>query len=263
MKIFDPHVHMYARTTDDYEKMQLAGIEAIIEPAFWLGQPRRRVGSFLDYFEHIAGFEHERAARYGIRQYCTLAMNPREANDRELCAAVLKELPRYLDNPNVVAVGEIGFDMITDAEEDAIRVQLNLARDRKLPVLIHTPHVDKKKGVERTLRILDCMRYPMEMVLMDHNTEDTTGLSKQSGCWAGHTVYPVTKLSPERAANIFQQHGYDKMLVNSSADWGPSDPLSVPKVVQELKRRGVDDRTIEKLVWDNPLAFFSKSGRVK
>lgn len=263
MRIFDPHVHMYARTTDDYEKMALAGIEAVIEPAFWLGQPRRRAGTFFDYFEHISGFEHDRAARYGIRQYCTLAMNPREANDRDLCKAVLAELPRFLDHSNVVAVGEIGFDTITDAEEEAIRAQLALARERKLPVLIHTPHVEKKRGVERTLAILRSMNYDMQKVLMDHNTEETTGLSKASGCWSGHTVYPVTKLSPERAANIFQQHGFDKMLVNSSADWGPSDPLSVPKTIQELKHRGVDDHTIEKLVWDNPLAFFAQSGRIR
>ena len=43
MRICDPHCHMYARTTDDYEKMAAAGIVRILEPAFWLGQPRRAV----------------------------------------------------------------------------------------------------------------------------------------------------------------------------------------------------------------------------
>jgi hypothetical protein len=40
MKFFDPHVHMTSRTTDDYQAMADAGIVALIEPAFWLGQPR-------------------------------------------------------------------------------------------------------------------------------------------------------------------------------------------------------------------------------
>jgi len=263
MRIFDPHIHMYARTTDDYEKMAVAGIEMIVEPSFWLGQPRTRPGTFLDYFEHIMGFEHDRAARHGIRQFVTLSMNPRESNDRELSKAVIRELPRYLDHPNVVGVGEIGFDRITPEEEESFRAQLALARERRLPVMIHTPHVDKKRGVEKSLEVLRDMKFDLDWIDMDHNIEDTTPISKASGCWSGHTIYNVTKLTPERAANIILQHGIEKMMINSSADWGPSDPLSVPKTVLELKQRGMDAAKIQRLVWDNPLAFFSKSGRIR
>jgi predicted metal-dependent TIM-barrel fold hydrolase len=263
MRIFDPHIHMYARTTDDYEQMAVAGIEMIVEPSFWLGQPRTQPGTFFDYFEHIMGFEHDRAARHGIRQFVTLSMNPRESNNVELAKAVLRELPRYLDHPNVVGVGEIGFDRITPEEEESFRAQLALARERKLPVMIHTPHVDKKRGVEKSLEVLRDMRYDLNLIDMDHNIEDTTPVSKASGCWSGHTIYNVTKLTPERAANIILQHGIEKMMINSSADWGPSDPLSVPKTVLELKQRGMDAGQIQTLVWDNPLAFFSQSGRIR
>jgi predicted metal-dependent TIM-barrel fold hydrolase len=254
---------MYARTTDDYERMAVSGIEMIVEPSFWLGQPRRRAGSFLDYFEHLLGFEHDRAARHGIRQFCTLSMNPRESNNREIAKSVLQELPFYLDNPNVVGIGEIGFDRMTDEEEESLRLQLELARERKLPVVIHTPHVDKKAGVERTLKVLRDMKYDLDLIDMDHNIEETTPISRASGCWSGHTIYNVTKLTPERAANIIQQHGVEKMMINSSADWGPSDPLSVPRTALELRLRGVDERQIERLVWDNPLRFFSQSGRIR
>ena len=60
MRIIDPHVHMTSRTTDDYEAMAAAGIVAIVEPAFWLGQPRTQVGSFQDYFASLVGFERFR-----------------------------------------------------------------------------------------------------------------------------------------------------------------------------------------------------------
>ncbi|GIW71084.1 MAG: TatD family hydrolase [Planctomycetota bacterium] len=260
LRIFDPHVHMYARTTDDYEIMALAGIERIVEPAFWLGQPRKRPGTFFDYFEHLLEFETERAAQYGIDHWVTIAMNPREANDEELCRAVLAELPRYLDHPRCVAVGEIGFDRITEAEERALRAQLEMARERGLPVLIHTPHHRKKEGTERTLAVLRDMDYDMDMVLMDHNTEETIGLSQRAGCWCGHTVYPITKLSPERATAILQQYGTRRMLINSAADWGPSDPLSVPKTVREMRRRGFTDEQIAEVVWDNPHRFFARGG---
>jgi len=263
MRIFDPHIHMYARTTDDYEKMAVAGIEMIIEPAFWLGQPRTRPGTFFDYFEHILGFEHDRAARHGIRQFVTLSMNPRESNNVELTKAVLRELPRYLDHPNVVGVGEIGFDRITPEEEESFRAQLALARERGLPVIVHTPHVDKKRGVLESLRVLRDMGIDLAKVDMDHNIEETTPISRAAGCWSGHTIYNVTKLTPERAANIILQHGVDRMLINSSADWGPSDPLSVPKTALELRQRGMAADAIETLVWKNPLAFFSQSGRIR
>lgn len=262
MKIFDPHCHMISRVTDDYEKMALAGVEAVVEPAFWLGEPRKRAGSFYDYFDHISNFERTRAANYLIDHYCAIAVNPRESNNAALRDEVLKEMPKWLERPSVVAVGEIGFDDITDAEETSIRLQFEIARESGLPVIVHTPHVEKLKGTLRTIEIIHDMGFPSSKVIIDHNTEETIAASRESGCWCGHTVYPVTKLSPERAVNILEKHGLDRMLVNSSCDWGPSDPLMVPRTILEMRRRGFSDAEIKKVVWDNPIAFFKQSGRL-
>lgn len=263
MRLFDPHVHMYARTTLDYEAMARAGIERIVEPAFWLGQRRRHAGSFFDYFEHMLEFENKRAAQYGIRQYVALAMNPREANDRPLAEEVLHELPRYLEHPNVVAVGEVGFDSHTPVEEEFFLRQAALAREFGLPLLVHSPHLDKAEGIRRLLQLLFEGGYDMSRVLIDHSVEDTTRDILRAGAWAGHTVYPITKLSPERAARIVLERGFERMMINSAADWGPSDPLMVPHTVEELRARGAPEPEIERLVWDNPIAFFSQSGRIK
>jgi predicted metal-dependent TIM-barrel fold hydrolase len=262
VNLFDPHIHMYARVTDDYERMALAGIRATIEPAFWLGQPRRHAGSFLDYFAHLTGYEVTRAGNFGIELFASLAMNPREANDRGLAREVIAGLRQCLDHPRVVAVGEVGFDDITDAEEEALRAQLELATARALPVIVHTPHRHKRQGVERLIAILRELDYAMDRVVIDHNTEETTGLSLDAGCWAGHTVYPVTKLSPERAVNLLDEFGTERMLVNSSADWGVSDVLSVPKVAREMRRRGYAEADVQRVLWDNPVTLFSRSGRL-
>lgn len=262
MRIFDPHVHMYSRITDDYEKMALAGVEVIVEPSFWLGNPRKHLGTFVDYFDHILEFETQRAAQFGIRHYATLSMNPKEANDRGLTREVLALLDSYLDRPGVVAVGEIGFDLQTEAEEEAIRAQLEMARKKNLPVVIHLPHQHKLKGTLRNIEICKDVGSDPRMILLDHNTEETIPYSRDYGGWCGHTVYPVTKLSPERAANIIAQYGVERMLVNSAADWGPSDPLSVPKTIVELKRRDYPEDRIQQLVWNNPLEFFRQSGRM-
>src|SRR5690606_3565440 len=78
MRIFDPHIHMTSRTTDDYEAMYAAGVRVVVEPAFWLGQPRTTVGSFIDYFDSLLGWEPFRASQFGIRHHCTIALNPKE-----------------------------------------------------------------------------------------------------------------------------------------------------------------------------------------
>jgi uncharacterized protein len=262
LKIFDPHCHMISRTIDDYERMALAGVEAVVEPAFWLGQPRKRAGSFYDYFDHITGFERQRAALFLIEHFATIAVNPRESNDMPLAREVMAEMPKWLESPSVVAVGEIGFDDITDAEEASIRAQFEIARKANLPVLVHTPHVRKLEGTLRTIEIIRDIKFPVDRVILDHNTEETTPVALESGCWCGHTIYPVTKLSPERAVNILEKHGLERMLINSSCDWGPADPLSVPRAVLEMRRRGFSPAEISKVVWENPLQFYRQSGRI-
>lgn len=142
MRIFDPHIHMTSRTTDDYRAMYDAGVRALVEPAFWLGQPRTHPASFADYFDALLGWEPYRAAQFGIRHHCTIGLNPKEANDPR-CTPVLDLLPRYLAKDSVVAVGEIGYDTMTDAEEHAFAAQLGLAVEFGLPALVHTPHRDK------------------------------------------------------------------------------------------------------------------------
>lgn len=262
MRIFEPHIHMYARVTDDYERMALCGIEATVEPAFWLGQPRTSAGTFLDYFSHLLEYEAARAANYGIRLFTSIGVNPREANQEAMANEVLAQIDRFLDHPRCVAVGEVGFDRITPEEERVMRRQVEIALRKKLPIQVHSPHQNKKAGVERTIRVLKEMKVPESMALIDHSTEETTGMIRDAGYWAGHTVYPVTKLSPERAAAIFQTHGMERMMVHSAADWGPSDPLSVPRTVLELRKRGFAAGQIEQLVWTNPRTFFGQSGKL-
>jgi predicted metal-dependent TIM-barrel fold hydrolase len=262
MRLIDPHIHMTSRTTDDYQAMAAAGVVAVVEPAFWLGQPRTSVGTFEDYFGGLLGWERFRASQFGIRHYCTLALNPKEANDPRVAADVVALLPRYLDKDGVVAVGEIGFDDQTPAEEEFFVRQLELARAHDLPALVHTPHRDKKRGTERSLAIVRDLGFPEERVLIDHNNEETLPLVLATGCWAAHSIYPGTKMDEDRMATLVARYGAERILVNSAADWGVSDPLKVPKTVARMRERGIAEETIETIVWRNPLRFFAQSGRL-
>jgi predicted metal-dependent TIM-barrel fold hydrolase len=262
MRFFDPHIHMSSRTTDDYERMAEAGIAAVLEPAFWQGQPRTSVGTFIDYFSSLIGWERFRARQFGIVHVCTLSLNPKEANDDSLAADVLKLLPRYLEKDGVVGVGEIGYDEITDREERVFAEQLEMARTKGLPALIHTPHRDKKKGTERSLAVVREVGIDEGRVLIDHNNEETLPLVKKTGCWAGHSIYPDTKMTEERMVALVQRFGTERIIVNSAADWGKSDPLKVPKTAAALRAAGIGEGAVETIVWGNPVAFFSQSGRL-
>jgi len=262
MNIFDPHIHMTSRTTDDYQAMARAGIVAVVEPAFWVGQPRTHVGTFEDYFLSLVGWERFRASQFGIHHFCTLAMNPKEVNSPELAEGVLELLPLYLEKDGVVAVGEVGFDDMTSEEETYFARQVELAVEFELPVLVHTPHRDKKKGTERSLALVRDVGIDESLVLIDHNNEETLPLVLDTGCWAGHSIYPHTKMDEERMARLVKTYGAERLLVNSAADWGVSDPLKVPKTVDAMRAAGISDAEIETVVWHNPVAFFGQSGRL-
>jgi predicted metal-dependent TIM-barrel fold hydrolase len=253
---------MTSRTTDDYAAMAAAGIAAVVEPAFWLGQPRTHVGSFEDYFLSLIGWERFRAGQFGIRHFCTIALNPKEANQPRLADAVIEMIPRYLEKDGVVAVGEIGYDDVTPAEERAFEKQIALAREHDLPVLIHTPHRDKRRGTERSLDLVRAAGFPVERVLIDHNNEETLPSVLDSGCWAGHSIYPNTKMDEQRMVALVKKFGVHHIIVNSAADWGVSDPLKVPKTAAALRDAGVAVADIETIVWRNPIDFFGASGRM-
>jgi uncharacterized protein len=263
LKMFDPHIHMTSRTTDDYQAMADAGIAAIVEPAFWVGQPRTHVGTFEDYFLSLIGWERFRASQFGIKHFCTMALNPKEANQPALAEGVLDLLPRYLEKDGVVAVGEIGYDDMTEAEDRIFRRQIELALGASLPILIHTPHRDKKRGTERTIAVVKEMGIAPELVLVDHNTEETLPLTLDSGCWAGHSIYPATKMDEARMVQLVKRYGSERIIINSAADWGVSDPLKVPKTVALMREAGISEAIIETIVWSNPAAFFAQSGRLE
>jgi len=261
--IIEPHIHMYSRTTDDYQAMYRAGIRACVEPSFWLGQDRRYAGTFFDYFNLILNFETTRARRFGIDHYCAVAYNPKEAENRPLVDEVLAGMGEYLDHPRCVALGEIGFNNLTDNEEYACRRQLEIAAGRNLPVIIHLPHFHKPEGIRRTMKVIREAGFPEDRIYLDHNTEDTMDQARDTGCWLGLTVYPISKLTPQRVSHIVRTYGTDRLIVSGSADWGISDPLSLVKVVDFLKSDGHDEQTIHKLVFANAMAFYSRSPRWK
>jgi len=259
----DPHIHMSARTTDDYENMAKAGVVAVIEPAFWLGQPRTSAESYRDYLASLVGWERFRASQFGISHYCAIGLNSKESNNEALAEAVMDVLPLFLAKERVVAVGEIGFDEQTKLEEKYVRAQLELAKEFELPVMVHTPHRDKLSGTRLTMDICEEHGLEPSTVIIDHNNETTVKEVLDRGYWTAFTLYPQTKMGSERMVNIARECGSERIFIDSSADWGVSDPLSVPKTANLMLERGIDKDEVHKICYANALTAYAQSGQIQ
>jgi len=256
---------MVSRTTDDYEKLALAGCVAICEPAFWAGFDRSSADGFYDYFRQITEYEPKRAARFGLKHFSWLCINPKEAEDLKLADDVMALIPEFINKPNVLGIGEIGLNKNSRNELTIFEKHVQLAEDFDQLVLIHTPHLeDKLKG---TRLIIDALKnHPKikpERVIIDHVEEHTIDLVLDAGFWAGMTLYPESKCSPHRAIDMLEHRQAERIWMNSACDWGVSDPLAVPKTMLEMKKRGWSAEMIQRVTFGNPVAFMSQTPKFK
>jgi uncharacterized protein len=278
MFIIDPHCHMVSRTTADYEAMALSGVVAISEPAFWAGFDRSPAG-FLDYYHQLTDFEPKRAAQFGIDHYCWICLNPKEAEDLGKAREVLAEIPQFLTRPTVLGVGEIGLNKNTPNEAKVFRQHVQLAIDtfdgkgergkgkgNHHLILIHTPHLeDKLKGTKLILEMLKEFGGVIDpsRVLIDHVEEHTIKLVLDQGYWAGMTLYPTSKCTPQRAIDMIENYGAERLMVNAAADWGVSDPLQTHRAMLEARRRGHSIETLLRVFHNNPAMFMGQNPKFK
>jgi predicted metal-dependent TIM-barrel fold hydrolase len=261
MYYVDPHIHMVSRTTDDYEMLAKMGCVAVSEPAFWAGFDRGSAEGFRDYFRQLTEFEPRRAGWYHVRHFTWICINAKEAENVELSREVIAMMPEFLDAPGVLGVGEIGLNKNTKNESIIFVEQVELAQQRDEQILIHTPHLeDKYLGTRMILDMLgEFSALDHGRVLVDHVEEHTVRHVLDQGYWAGMTLYPVSKCTPQRAVDIIEMYGPERLLVNSAGDWGPSKPSAVPDFIMAMRKRGHSESLIHKVVYENPLAFFSQS----
>src|SRR5205809_67321 len=254
---------MVSRVTDDYQRMAQCGCVAVSEPAFWAGFDRGSAAAFHDYFRQLTDYEPKRAAQFNIKHFCRLCINAKEAANVSLSSEVIALIPEFIKKPNVLGIGEIGLNKNTANEATIFQEHVDLAMKTDELILIHTPHLeDKYKGTRMIIDMLrNDKRIKPQRVLVDHVEEHTVRLALEGGFWCGMTLYPTTKVTPARAADIIEMVGTERIMVNSAGDWGKSDPLAVPEFIQELKRRGHAEAAIRKIVYENPLPFWRQCAR--
>jgi uncharacterized protein len=265
MRYIEPHGHMVSRVTDDYIDMATAGCAAVCEPAFWAGFDRSSADGFHDYFCQLTEHEPKRAAKFGLPHFCWLCINPKESEDVKLAEDVIAIIPKFIDRPNVLGIGEIGLNKNSRNELKVLELHIDLAARHDQLILVHTPHLeDKLKG---TRLIIDALksdrRIRPERVIIDHVEEHTIQHVLDAGFWAGMTLYPESKCSPARAIDMLDVYGTERIWMNSACDWGISVPLAVPRTALEMKKRGHAAEQVDKVVYQNPLKFLSQTPKFR
>ena len=263
MNFIEPHIHIASRTTDDIQSLARAGCVAVGEPAFWMGYDRTCAGGFYDYFRQLTEWEPKRTANYGMRHFAWMGLNAKEAENIPFAREVIALLPEFLDRPDVLGVGEIGLNKCTPNELATLEAMVKLALDRDELMLFHTPHLEHKLlGTRMILDLLSAdSRVKPDRVWIDHCEEHTIRMVRDGGYWAGLTLYPTTKVTPDRAVDMVELYGPERLLVTSSADWGPSDPLAITAFMAAMRRRGHAESLIRRIVYENPLAFMRQCDR--
>ena len=265
MRYIEPHGHMVSRTTDDYLDMVTAGCVAVCEPAFWAGYDRSSADGFYDYFCQLTDYEPKRAAKFGLPHFCWLCINPKESEDVALATDVINLIPRFIDRPNVLGIGEIGLNKNSRNEMKVLEMHVDLAARTNQLILVHTPHLeDKLKGTRLILDVLKSdTRIKPERCIIDHVEEHTVAHVLDAGFWAGMTLYPESKCTAARAVDIVETHGHERLWMNSACDWGVSVPLAVPYAALEMRKRGFSPEQIDQMIYQNPVRFLSQSPRFK
>ncbi len=246
-------MHADSRSSEDFEKMFISGIDTAITCSYYPYKIDNNPEILLNHLNRILNFEPRRAGEYGLDLRVALGIHP--ANALKNNEIIFEALERWIENRDIIAIGEIGLDENTDLEKEVFKKQLELAEDSKSKVIIHTPRKNKLE-VLKDIKDIVLENINPKLVVIDHINLNTVEEVIDEDFTIGLTVQPQ-KMEVEEAIEILDKYGFDKFLLNSDISNKPSNPLSVPKTVRTLKRLGYDKKEINKVAFENAKSFFN------
>ena len=244
-------MHADSRSSEDFEKMYLAGIDTAITCSFYPYKIDNET-VLLNHLNRILEYDTKRASQYGLDLKVALGIHP--ANTIKNPEPIYENLYKWIENARIVAIGEIGLEDLTADELSIFKRQLDIAEETNSKVIIHTPRKNKKEVLSEILEILP-QHMDEKSAVIDHINPDVVGDAIKTDCMLGLTVQPQ-KMDKEDAISILDEYGFDRFLLNSDISNKPSDPLSVAKTVRELTRLGYEEDNIKKISHRNAQEYF-------
>ena len=249
--MIDTHIHADARSGEEFRDMYLAGIDTAITCSFY---PYKLDNDLilLNHLNRLLELDTKRAQDRGIDLKVALGIHP--TNTEINPELIYENLYQWIENRQIVAIGEIGLEDLTENEFAIFKKQLDIADETNSKVIIHTPRKNKAEVLKEILDIVP-QHLNENQAVIDHINHDTIDEVIDKGYMIGLTVQPQ-KLTIEGAISILDKYGFDNFLLDSDMSNNPSDPLSVPKTIRELKRLGYKDNQIEKVARKNAQDFY-------
>jgi len=244
-------MHADARSGEDFKEMYLAGINTAITCSYY---PYKIDNDtvLLNHLNRILEYDTKRASQYGLDLKVALGIHP--TNTTVKADLIFENLYKWIENNQIVAIGEIGLEDLTDAEISIFKKQLDIADETGSKVIIHTPRKNKKEVLKVILDILPD-HIDEKQAVIDHINQNVIEDVIDTDCMLGLTVQPQ-KMDKTEAIAILDEYGFDNFLLNSDISNKPSDPLSVPKTVRELERLSHKRKDIEKISFKNAINYF-------
>lgn len=254
MPFIDTHAHVHidrfdADRADVLARAEAAGVARLINIGYDLASSHASAA--------LAAAHPQIYATAGIQPHYALTTS----------AADLAEIVRLVQQPKMVALGEIGLDYHhnrapRDDQHALFRAQLDLAREQQMPVVIHT-----REAQADTLAIL---------------SESARGLTIVMHAFSGDWVYaeaclelgaylsfagPVTFPKAIELHEVAQRAPLDRILIETDCPYltphpfrgKRNEPAYVALVAERIAAlRGVSHETIAAATWDNAHRVFPK-----
>ncbi len=249
--MIDTHMHADSRSGEDFENMYLAGIKTAITCSYYPYKIEHEM-ILLNHLNRILEYDTKRASEYGLDLKVALGIHP--TNTIKNPDSIYENLYKWIENGQIIAIGEIGLEDLTENEINTFKKQLDIASETDSKVIIHTPRKNKKEVLKEILDILP-QHLDEKQAVIDHINPHVVDDAIDTDCMLGLTVQPQ-KMDKHEAISILDEYGFDRFLLNSDISNKPSDPLSVPKTIRELERLEYDNKDIEKISRKNAEEFF-------
>lgn len=249
--MIDTHMHADARSGEDFREMYSAGIETAITCSYYPYKiPHEMI--LLNHLNRILEFDTKRANEHGLDLKVALGIHPTNSNVKP--ETIFESLYGWIESEEIVAIGEIGLEDLTENEISIFKQQLDIASETDSKVIIHTPRKNKKEVLKVIMDIIP-QHIDENQAVIDHINPQVVGDAINTDCMLGLTVQPQ-KMDKFEAISILDEYGFDRFLLNSDISNKPSDPLSVSKTVNELTKQGYKESEIDKVANKNAQKFF-------
>lgn len=263
MKIFDAQIRSDACSDADLQNLHYFETARVVTTAH-ARRDFERAEDLLAYFDELCSDEVGRLRRCGLEPHVALGVLP-DARPRRAHFEVWRELPFLLEQPEVVALGEIGAWEDSQEHWELFERQVGIAAEVGPMPVIATPPADLRVNMTyKMMQRVEKSEVPPHLVMMNHLDERLVETVVREGFVAGVAVGTLN-LEPRKAAQLLVEvvdslGSAERIVLDSSLRTGGSDVLGIPKTIVALQDLGVDRRVIERLVWGNAMALFLRDG---